>query len=46
MTENAIAKEIADALSAFDKRLGLMINFYVPQIKYGITRIVNGARRP
>jgi len=35
-------KQLLTYLRLADKRLGLLINFHVPLIKDGITRIVNG----
>ena len=35
-------KQLLPYLRLADKRLGLLINFHVPLIKDGITRIVNG----
>jgi GxxExxY protein len=35
-------KQLLTYLKLADKRLGLLINFHVPLIKHGITRIVNG----
>ena len=35
-------KQLLTYLRLADKRLGLLINFHVPLIKEGITRIVNG----
>jgi len=35
-------KQLLTYLRLADKRLGLLINFHVPLIKQGITRIVNG----
>jgi len=35
-------KQLLTYLRLADKRLGLLINFNVPLIKEGITRIVNG----
>ena len=35
-------KQLLTYLRLADKRLGLLINFNVPMIKHGITRIVNG----
>lgn len=35
-------KQLLTYLRLADKRLGLLINFHVPLIKHGITRIVNG----
>ena len=35
-------KQLPTYLRLADKRLGLLINFHVPLIKDGITRIVNG----
>ena len=37
-------KQLLTYLRLADKRLGLLINFHVPLIKDGITRIVNGLR--
>jgi GxxExxY protein len=36
------AKQLLTYLKLTDKKLGLLINFNVPLIKNGITRIVNG----
>ena len=35
-------KQLLTYLRLADKRLGLLLNFHVPLIKDGITRIVNG----
>ncbi|MCC6589781.1 MAG: GxxExxY protein [Bryobacterales bacterium] len=35
-------KQLLTYLRLADKRLGLLINFHVPLIKHGITRVVNG----
>ena len=35
-------KQLLTYLRLTDKRLGLLINFGAPLIKYGITRVVNG----
>jgi GxxExxY protein len=35
-------KQLLTYLRLADKRLGLLINFHVPLIKDGITRVVNG----
>ena len=37
-------KQLLTYLKLADKRLGLLINFNVPLIKQGITRIVNGLK--
>jgi GxxExxY protein len=37
-------KQLLTYLRLADKRLGLLINFNVPLIKQGITRIVNGLK--
>jgi GxxExxY protein len=37
-------KQLLTYLKLADKRLGLLINFNVPLIKAGITRIVNGLK--
>src|SRR5207244_1653680 len=37
-------KQLLTYLRLADKRLGLLINFNVPLIKDGITRVVNGLR--
>lgn len=37
-------KQLLTYLKLMDKRLGLLINFNVPLIKNGITRVVNGLK--
>jgi hypothetical protein len=37
-----VQKQLLTYLRLADKRLGMLINFHVPPIEDGITRIVNG----